>query len=421
MIDAITRKHQQVRDLYLSVQGNARVIVITEGIAAISFQWFRTYFPLYMLALHVNEVQIGLLESVLILTQLISTLLGGYVADRLGRKRTLVTFDIICWGVPMFLYAIARNPWYFLVGRVINGFVYIVVPSFQCLFVEDVPNADRAAVFGTLQFLTSGARLLAPVAGWLVAWQGIVPAGRMIAGICMVSSISIALARQLLLRETSMGRVRMVDTAGLTPSQMVQEYLSAIRTLVEGREMRTFLAVRSLVAFKTVMWTTYATIYLTDERGIGLSASSIAILPSLAALITMAMTLMSAARLQTQRVFGSLILGQILSIIAAVSFALSPAGTLGLAIVWAVVEAAGMALFQPANRSYWANIVGNRERALVFSASAAVMSLCTLPAGPLAGVLYTRYPKGPFLLGIAMQATALALTLALRREDPSSS
>jgi hypothetical protein len=321
----------------------------------------------------------------------------------------------------MFLYAIARNPWYFLVGRVINGFVYIVVPSFQCLFVEDVPNADRAAVFGTLQFLTSGARLLAPVAGWLVAWQGIVPAGRMIAGICMVSSISIALARQLLLRETSMGRVRMVDTAGLTPSQMVQEYLSAIRTLVEGREMRTFLAVRSLIAFKTVMWTTYATIYLTDERGIGLSASSIAILPSLAALITMAMTLMSAARLQTQRVFGSLILGQILSIIAAVSFALSPAGTLGLAIVWAVVEAAGMALFQPANRSYWANIVGNRERALVFSASAAVMSLCTLPAGPLAGVLYTRYPKGPFLLGIAMQATALALTLALRREDPSSS
>jgi len=56
----------------------------------------------------------------------------------------LVVFDILCWGVRMFLYAIARNPWYFLVGRFINGFVYIVL---QCVALAlTLGLASRAEV-----------------------------------------------------------------------------------------------------------------------------------------------------------------------------------------------------------------------------------------------------------------------------------
>jgi hypothetical protein len=42
------------------------------------------------------------------------------------------------------------------------------------------------------------------------------------------------------------------------------------------------------------------------------------------------------------------------------------------------------------------------------------MALCSLPAGPLAGVLYTYRPQAPFLLGMALQAVALGLILTLR-------
>jgi len=213
----MTRQGDQVRRLFSAVRGNARVMVVTEGIAAISFQWYGTYISLYMLALGVSAVQVGLLQSVLIFTKLISTLLGGYAADRFGRKRVLVVFDILCWGVPMFLYAIARNPWYFLVGRFINGFVYIVMPSFECLFVEDVPRENRAAVYGMLQFLMAAASLFAPAAGWLVARQGIVPAGRVIMS---------------------------------APLEMLREYLGAIRTAGRDRRIRTFLVVRNLVTFR---------------------------------------------------------------------------------------------------------------------------------------------------------------------------
>ena len=158
------QQQQHITQLFSVLRGNAGVIVLTEGVSAVPLQWYQLYLPLYMLALGVSEMQIGWLASALIAMKFISTLLGGYVADRFGRKRVLVTFDILCWGGPMLLYAIAQNPWYFLAGQLINGLVYIVLPSFECLFVEDVPRERRAAVFGTMEFLSAGASLLAPVA-----------------------------------------------------------------------------------------------------------------------------------------------------------------------------------------------------------------------------------------------------------------
>jgi MFS family permease len=367
-----------------------------------------------MLALGVSEAQVGVLAGVLVLSKFASTLLGGYFADRFGRKRILVTVDILCWGIPMLLYAVAQNPWYFVAGRLINGFVYLVLPSFECLFVEDVPVEHRAAVFGTLQFLTSGARLLAPVAGGLVAWLGIVPAGRLIMATCMVSSVSIAVVRHFTMHETTMGRERMSSTIGTTPRTLIREYAGIVAAMLRNREVRAFLLVRSLVAFVTTMWTTYAAIYMTDARGVALPKSSIALVPFVSALTTMGITIVSAERMQTKRVSDNLILGQILWLVAALCFVVSPGGTMWFVIAWAIGNAISTALFGPAARSYWANIVGDRERAQVFSASSAFMSLVTLLAGPLAGALYARYPRGPFLLGIALQTLALGLIWILR-------
>jgi len=409
---------QQERRFFSVVRGNARVIAITEGVAAVSFQWFRTYASLYMVALGVTAVQLGWLESVLIFTQFVSTLMGGYFADRFGRKRVLVVFDILCWGVPMALYAVARNPWYFLIGRFINGFVYIVIPSFQCLFVEDVPAEHRAAVFRMVQFLTSGARLLTPAAGWLVALIGIVPAGRIFAAIVMVSSVGIAIFRQFALRETSMGAARMVDTLDLAPRDMAREYLAAFKLMWRDRRIGLFMMVRNLVAFSTVIWTTYSAIYLTDGRGIGLSDATVALFPFVSAVVTMVIIILPVVQRQGRREFGGLIAGQVLSVIAGFSFAVSPTGTVWWAVLWAIGSAASVAVFRPANDSYWANIIGDRERALIFSVSSALTALITLPAAPLAGLLYTTSPRAPFALGIAVQLVALGLTVLLLRGAP---
>jgi len=178
------------------------------------------------------------------------------------------------------------------------------------------------------------------------------------------------------------------------------------------------MMVRNLVAFSTVIWTTYSAIYLTDGRGIGLSDATVALFPFVSAVVTMVIIILPVVQRQGRREFGGLIAGQVLSVIAGFSFAVSPTGTVWWAVLWAIGSAASVAVFRPANDSYWANIIGDRERALIFSVSSALTALITLPAAPLAGLLYTTSPRAPFALGIAVQLVALGLTVLLLRGAP---
>jgi MFS transporter, DHA1 family, tetracycline resistance protein len=399
---------------FSNVKGNARVIVLTEGASAVAFQWADIYLPLYMLALGASEIQVGLLASVYILTQFVSSFFGGYFADRFGRKRVLVVVDIICWAVPFFIYAIANNPWYFLVGRFINGFINIVIPAFQCLFVEDVPVEHRPAVFSMLQFAYAAASLLAPVAGLLVGQMGIIPAGRIIMITCAITNLAVPLYRQLYLTETSIGKERMAVTASQPLVEIVRDYARAVASIAKDRRVYTFLWVRTLIAFNTIMWGTYAMIYLTDPDGIGLPKPSIAFLPFITALTTMGMIFLIHRRRHPAGVLNNLVAGQVLWLASALFFVASPAGTIWFAILSTFLGAISIVLFQPANQTYWANIVEDQRRAQVFSAGTALITFFSLAAGPLAGVLYTIQPRLPFILAIFLQLIALGLILILK-------
>jgi MFS family permease len=399
---------------FSNVKGNARVIVLTEGVSAITFQWADIYLPLYMLALGASDIQVGLLASVFILTQLVSSFLGGYIADRFGRKRVLVVVDIICWAVPFFIYAIANNPWYFLVGRFISGFINMVMPAFQCLFVEDVPVEHRPAVFNMLQFAYAAASLLAPVAGLLVGQLGIVAAGRIIMIACTITNLVNPLYRQLTLHETSIGKERMAATASQPLAEIAGDYARTVASIAKDSRIRTFLGVRTLVTFNTTMWATYAMIYLTDNQGVGLPKPSIAFLPFVAALTTMGLIFLLNRRSQPASVLNNLVAGQALWLASALFFVTSPAGTIWFAILSTFLGAISLVLFQPANQTYWANIVEDQRRAQVFSAGTALSTLFSLGAGPLAGVLYIVFPRLPFILAILLQAVALGLILTLK-------
>lgn len=404
-----------------AVRGNARVLVVTEGLASIPFGWYGTYLPLYMLALGVSKVQIGLFASAAAATQLLSTLVGGHVADRFGRKRTLVVGDIICWVIPVFLYTVAPNPLYFLIGQLFNGFVYLVIPAFECLFVEDVPEDRHPAVFGALRLAYALASLFTPIAGLLVARMGLVDGGRLIMACTTVGALLTALSRQLTMRETERGKERMASTAGISTREASRSYLAAVAGVFRTRETSRFLAVRMMGAFATTVWNTYAAIFLTDRLGIGLSAGSISLLPLIASVTTIAVIATSAARIHRGGLRTNLILGQVIWLASAALVALSPRGTIALALLSTVLAAVSTAFFQPASQSYWARVVDEKTRAQAFSAASAVVVLCTLPAGPLAGLLYTLSPRAPFFLGIVLQLVVLALIFAIRPRGAFSS
>jgi len=406
----------RLRELFSGLEGNARVIVVTEGISCVTFAWYGFYLPLYMVALGVSELQVGLLASVMMASRVLATFLGGYFADRFGRKRVLVITDIICWGLPLALYAIADNPWYFLLGRFVNGLVYLVLPSFDCLFVEDVPLEKRQSVFGAMRFLLSADQLLVPVAGLIVARWGMVGGGRVIMAIAATVAVIISLVRMLLLRETRMGRKRMAETARMRPKEILGQYRASIGGLFRSRPALHCLAVRYAAVCGAAAISTYATIYMADSRGLALSESLISLLPFVSAVVTLALLTAAVHRLRPEHEQGNLWLGMAISASGTVALLLAQRGGLLAPIVWAVCSALATGLYQPAIQSRWANLVPDADRAQVYSLSTALESLLVLPFAPLAGWLYTLAPRWAFALGLALQLGCLALIL-LRRRD----
>src|SRR5690554_2833001 len=80
-----------------SFKGNARGCLIVEPLWGIPYNLFIPYVSVYMLELGCTDRQIGIIASVSLFFQVLFSFIGGYITDRLGRKRTSLIFDLIGW------------------------------------------------------------------------------------------------------------------------------------------------------------------------------------------------------------------------------------------------------------------------------------------------------------------------------------
>ena len=164
----------KIQELVYSVKGNAKIIIVTEANWTVPIAWFGLYSPIYMIALGLSKVEVGLVTSLGIAVAAIGTILGATISDRLGQKRTLMIFDSLTWLTAMLVFSFAQNIWWFIAGTIINNLCMIAMASWQCLFVEGTPKDKRANIYAFLQVMLNGASLLVPLAGMIVDGFGLV-------------------------------------------------------------------------------------------------------------------------------------------------------------------------------------------------------------------------------------------------------
>ncbi|HOV39846.1 MAG TPA: MFS transporter [Spirochaetales bacterium] len=130
-----------------SFQGNTRTCLLVEPLWGIPFNLFAPYASLYMLALGCTKEQVGTITAIGLIFQMIFSLVGGYITDKLGRKRTSLIFDLLSWSIPCLIWMVAQNYYYFLVAAILNGMVRIVQNSWNCLMIEDAPPEQRVHIY----------------------------------------------------------------------------------------------------------------------------------------------------------------------------------------------------------------------------------------------------------------------------------
>jgi DHA1 family multidrug resistance protein-like MFS transporter len=152
-------------------------VLITDGVRDISFGLSMNLLPVYMQEFGgLNFREIGLMNSVFGLFMMLSTIPGGWLADKKGERVNIVFgFTLIGVALGMLVYMPTANPWLYGVGWAIAGTgVGLMTPAYQSLISKAVPKKVRGTAFG---LFSSSLGLVSLPAPWLGGqlWEKVNP------------------------------------------------------------------------------------------------------------------------------------------------------------------------------------------------------------------------------------------------------
>ena len=398
---------RSTKDIFLGFQGNGRACILTEPGWAIPYHLFITYASLYMVALGCTEQQVGIVTSVGMLCAMGFSLIGGYVTDRLGRKKTTLIFDLIAWSAATLVWAAARGFAFFMVAAVINSVVRVVYTSWTCLFIEDTSPVQRVFAYSWIYVAGILAGFFAPIAGLLVSRFSLVPTMRGLYLFAFVSMTSMFLIRNRMTHETRVGMQRMVATRDMRLGQSIREYMDAAKVCLRDRTVVVGMGMVIIVNVLQMMRATFLPILLTGD--LGLSEGEIAIFPALYSAVMLFVYLFVMPSVSVGNLKTALVYGLVFNTSGYLLLAVSPVRSYAAIIASTILSALGTAISGPVVESILANSIPDDQRAKVMSVFFVVMFGFSSPFGYLGGVLSAISDRLPFAVCVLLLAANAGL------------
>ncbi len=217
------------------------------------------YSSLYILELGGSPVDVGLVVMVGTVVLAFSRLIGGYLADTIGRKRILVPMTTL-YGASYFLYALAPDWTWVLWGTVVGSLALMYQPAVQAIVADTLPPEARGRGLTASQTPSQLTALAGPpLATVLVSAMGLESAMRLLCSVTALAVMSAGLSRTLLVETHS-------RKAALGFRQALKEYVEALR-LLKG-DLGRLLMVTSSVRALYRMSFPFAQIYAVKTLGV---------------------------------------------------------------------------------------------------------------------------------------------------------
>jgi len=395
---------------------NARVLVLTEPFWSLPMSWIYFYRTIFLSqSIGLSEVQIGLLATVYTFLSTIAPLAGGYLADRFGRKKTLMLFDSVGFLSALTVWFITKDIWFALIAYLLEGLPAVIFSVWECLLVEDTAPKYRASIYGYVSAIYNVGALSTPIAGYLVGLYGVDIGYRTLCAVAFALLVPMFMIRVMLLRETEIGHQIMEEKT----FSGFGGYAASLSIIRRNRVMAALLFVSISGSFYYAV-ARYMPLYLVDAKGIGLSSELASLVPSISSISALMIVSFVVPRLSSKGDYvGALVSGQALGCMSMLLLSFSPTGSLPFVLASGAVLGVFNATAFSVSRTFLTNeieAVDNRARAKILSITITLSSLLNLPAPILAGYLYSLNPKLPFLAMSSVLVISLAILLAAKRQ-----
>ena len=366
---------------------------------ALGEELWQAYVPAYLTALGATGIAVGLFGSSKDLLDSLYQFPGGWLSDRLGRRRTLLAFTALAIA-GYAVYATASSWPFVFVGLIgVMAWKAGAFPTTFAVIGDSLPPGRRSVAFAVQSILVRVPRVVsAPIGGLLIAGFGIVN------GIRLSVAITIALGCGVLaLQSYAFRDAAQSDERRTSPS--LKEAFAAMPA-----PLRRLLAADSLVRIGEGIAASFIVLYVTGP--LGYSAADYGLLYAVQQLVSIACYL-PGGRLADASGRAPVITATF------VFFALFPilvgfATTYSL-LVTAFVIGGFKEIGEPARKSLIVDLAPDRVRASTVGVYYTIRNLVVVPAGLVGGLLWQKGSILPLEAAFAVSMAGTVVFLLMQR------
>ena len=405
------QRHESILRTIRSLKGNERACLYTEPMWGIPYGLFAPFVSVYMAGLGLSPVLIGVITTLLLVSQVIWSLLSGVLTDKFGRRLTTLIFDFIAWVIPAFLWMIAQDYRYFIVAALFNGACKVTEGSWMLLLMEDSEESKLIRIFSIIQISAHISGFFAPIAYYFVQRYDMVPTVRWLYGFFFASMVVKVVLVYVLSRETSVGLRRMEESRGKRIFHRLWDSRHVLFTMMKSR--RIVLTIAFVACFTGLRGISdlYWPLLVTGKLGI--ASENLSIFSTIKTLLMLCSYMFLVPRLNLKRFRSPVRLGLALFIAQALCMLFMPRGVFTLVLFTVLIEGAALSLLIPFSGGLQMVNIDREERARMLGFFYAISILFTSPLSTVAGLLAGINPSLPFVLILCLAVAALLITRTL--------
>lgn len=396
--------------LFADLPVNTRSCLIVEPLWAL-FGGVVLYFaPLYMNALGLSDIQMGIVNSVGLFASFVFFTLAGPITNKFGRRRTSLVFDLLSWSISMVLWAFAQNFVWFMIAIIFNSAVRVVTVSWNLLLTEDAPKDKMVKVYAIVNIIGSCGGFITLAAGLLLDGFGVVPVMRWTYGLGAFFMTVMFFLRNAMCTETANGQRLIVQNRTVPLWKLTIQQLLNFRSAAHDGHF-VLLGIAFLISTAVGSFNFFQIIHLTDH--LGYTKTQLAVVPAVNSLIGIILILLVIPRIPKSAERIGLLTGFLLCMISAASFLFLGRDMLLIVLLVQAIGAAAFLFLLTYLNSVFMNSVTESHKAELFGLVQMLSMLFSIPTGYLAGLLFTANPLWTFGVTAGLFAIGSLVCLGL--------
>jgi len=396
-------------DTLIHAKGNERACLITEPLWGIPFNLYAPFVSVYMAALGMTPLMIGVTATVFFTSQMIWALLGGILTDKMGRRLCTLVFDFLCWSVPALLWMLAQNEYWFIVAALFNGMFRVTENAWTLLFVEEAPESKLVHLYSLSNIAGLIAGFAAPISYIFVDKYSVVPTMRVLYGLTFVLMTIKFVLLYFMTHETAIGKRRQEE---FHHRSMLQHLLDSRHVLLKMLKTRRVIYTVALLACYGAIRSVIDNFWpLLITEKLGIVDKNLSMFAMLRSLVFMGGYFLFTGKLDVRRFKKPLLIA--FSCLGAVQCMLIflRTGSFALLGLGVLAEALSLSVLSPLTSSLQMLSMDREDRARMNGMFLAMCLLLTSPVGALAGALAQINRSLPFAMTLVLSALALYLSL----------